>query len=88
MPSDLVRPPCVRESRIQMECKLLQVIHVSDKPLGGSLVMGEVVRFHFADELGIQNSKIDPGKLNAIGRMGGPTYVRTTDRFSLTRPGS
>ena len=84
--SDLVKPPRVGESRIQMECKLLQVIHVSDKPLGGSLVLGEVVRFHLAEELGIQNSKIDPGKLNAIGRMGGPTYVRTTDLFDLARP--
>ena len=30
--------------------------------------------------------KIDPEKLKAVGRMGGPTYVRTRDRFDMTRP--
>ena len=29
---------------------------------------------------------IDPDKLNAIGRMGGPIYVRTRDRFEMQRP--
>ena len=84
--SDVVKPPRVAESRIQMECRLLQVVHVSDKPLGGSLVMGEVLRFHFADSLAIESLRIDPAKLNAIGRMGGPSYVRTTDLFDLQRP--
>lgn len=83
--SDLVRPPRVRESRIHMECRLLQVVHVSPKPLGGSLVIGEVLRFHVADEL-LENFRIDPDGLRAIGRMAGSTYARTTDRFELPRP--
>lgn len=85
VPSDLVRPPRVKESRIQMECRLLQTVHVSVRPLGGSLVIGEVVRFHIDDAL-LDNYKIDPDKLGAIGRMGGPTYCRTTDRFDMPRP--
>lgn len=85
-PSDLVRPPRVAESRINMECRLLQILHVSPKPLGGSLVIGEVVRFHLAGEL-FRDFRIDPDKLRAIGRMGGPTYARTTDRFEMERPG-
>ena len=55
------------------------------KPLGGSLVLGEVVRFHVDDRI-VHDFKIDPDKLRAIGRMGGPTYARTTDRFDLIRP--
>ena len=74
------------ESRINMECRLLQILHVSPKPLGGSLVIGEVVRFHLAGEL-FRDFRIDPDKLRAIGRMGGPTYARTTDRFEMERPG-
>jgi len=85
VPSDLVHPPRVGESRVSMECRLVQVVHVSKKPLGGSLVIGEVVRFHIADEL-FDNFKIDPDGLNAIGRMGGPAYVRTRDRFDMARP--
>lgn len=89
IPSDLVKPARVKEARVQMECRLLQVVHISHKPLGGSLVIGEVLRFHFADELAIgENLRIDPAKLRAIGRMGGPTYVRTTDLFDLQRPKS
>jgi flavin reductase (DIM6/NTAB) family NADH-FMN oxidoreductase RutF len=48
-------------------------------------VLGEVLRFHASEDL-IHNFHIDPDKLGAVGRMAGSTYVRTTDRFDLTRP--
>lgn len=84
--SDLVRPPRVEESKVQMECRLRQIVRVSQKPGGGNLVLGEVLRFHVRDDILIGAYKIDPGKLNAIGRMGGPTYTRTRDRFDMQRP--
>jgi flavin reductase (DIM6/NTAB) family NADH-FMN oxidoreductase RutF len=83
--SDLVQPPRVGESRASMECRLIQIVHVSPKPLGGSIVLGEVLRFHIADGI-ISDFKVDPDLLRAIGRMGGPTYARTTDRFNMERP--
>jgi flavin reductase (DIM6/NTAB) family NADH-FMN oxidoreductase RutF len=85
VPSEVVTPPRVLEAKAAMECRLLQVVHVSPKPLGGSIILGEVLRFHVADDI-VQDFKIDPDKLHAIGRMGGPTYARTTDRFDLPRP--
>ncbi|HMD33069.1 MAG TPA: flavin reductase, partial [Candidatus Acidoferrales bacterium] len=85
VPSDLVRPARVKESHINMECKLVQVVHVSSKPIGGSIVLGEVLRFHVDDAL-VSDFKIDPDKLRAFGRMGGNTYARTTDRFEMIRP--
>ncbi|HTP43552.1 MAG TPA: flavin reductase family protein [Candidatus Acidoferrum sp.] len=85
VPSDLVKPARVAESHVSMECRLVQVVHVSPKPLGGSIVLGEVLRFHVDDAL-IDNFRIDPDKLHAFGRMGGNTYARTTDRFELIRP--
>ena len=85
VPSDLVKPPRVKESMVNMECRLVQVVEVSAKPLGGSLVLGEVVRFHVADGL-FDKFKIDPEKLRAIGRMGGPSYTFTRDRFDMQRP--
>jgi flavin reductase (DIM6/NTAB) family NADH-FMN oxidoreductase RutF len=85
--SEAVRPPRVAECKASMECRLIQIVEISAKPLGGSLVIGEVVRFHVRDEL-FQNFKIDPDKLRAIGRMGGPSYVRTTSRFDMARPGT
>jgi flavin reductase (DIM6/NTAB) family NADH-FMN oxidoreductase RutF len=83
--SDVVRPPRVAESPVQFECKMLQIIPVSETPSGGTLVLGQVVRFHVADDL-IEDYKIDPAKLRAIGRMGGAAYCRTSDRFNLERP--
>jgi flavin reductase (DIM6/NTAB) family NADH-FMN oxidoreductase RutF len=85
IPSDLVKPPRVKESRINLECRLVQIVTVSSKPLGGSIVLGEVLRFHVDDRL-FDDFKIDPDKLKPVGRMGGPSYTRTTDRFDLIRP--
>jgi flavin reductase (DIM6/NTAB) family NADH-FMN oxidoreductase RutF len=83
--SDLVRAPRVKESHVNMECKLLQTVEVSNQPLGGTLVLGEVVRFHINDAI-IEEFRIDPDKLGAVGRMAGNTYSRTRDRFELIRP--
>jgi flavin reductase (DIM6/NTAB) family NADH-FMN oxidoreductase RutF len=83
--SDVVRPPRVGEAHVQMECRLQQVVHVSTEPLGGSLVLGEVLRFHVSTSL-FDHFRIDPEKLRAIGRMAGSTYVRTRDRFDMERP--
>jgi flavin reductase (DIM6/NTAB) family NADH-FMN oxidoreductase RutF len=84
-PSDVVRPPRVKESHVNMECKLLQTIEVSNQPLGGTLILGQVVRFHIDDAI-IEEFRIDPDALAAVGRMAGNTYSRTRDRFDLIRP--
>lgn len=85
VPSDLVRPPRVAESHVQMECRLYLTIEIGELPGSGNLVLGEVVRFHVDDPY-FDDFKIDPEKLRPIGRMGGSTYTRTTDRFEMTRP--
>jgi flavin reductase (DIM6/NTAB) family NADH-FMN oxidoreductase RutF len=83
--SDLVKPPRVAESKVQMECRLHQIVRVSDQPGGGILVLGEVLRYHVLESL-LDGYKVDPDRLNAIGRMGGPSYTRTRDRFEMQRP--
>lgn len=83
--SDLVKAPRVAESHVNMECRLLYTIAMSGLVNGGNLVLGEVVRFHI-DDAYINNYRIDPDKLRAIGRMAGNSYTRTQDRFDLIRP--
>lgn len=83
--SERVRPPRVAESHVQMECRLEQIVHVSANSLGGSLVLGEVLRFHVRKSM-LDNFRIDPDQLHAIGRMAGSTYTRTRDRFEMDRP--
>lgn len=85
IPSDLVKPPRVAESHINMECRLLYTISMSNLINGGNLVLGEVVRIHIDDAM-FQNYRIDPDKLLAVGRMAGNGYTRTRDRFDMIRP--
>jgi flavin reductase (DIM6/NTAB) family NADH-FMN oxidoreductase RutF len=85
VPSDLVRPPRVRESHVNMECRLTQILDISARPYGGSLIIGEVIRFHVDDAI-VDHFRIDADKLRAIGRMGGNEYSRTRDRFEMIRP--
>jgi flavin reductase (DIM6/NTAB) family NADH-FMN oxidoreductase RutF len=83
--SEVVRPPRVAESPAQMECKLLQVIYTGHAPRSGVIVLGEVVRFHVRAEL-VENFRVNPAGLDAVGRMAGNTWVRTRDRIELIRP--
>jgi flavin reductase (DIM6/NTAB) family NADH-FMN oxidoreductase RutF len=85
IPSDVVRAPRVAESPAQMECKLLQIVFTNHAPGGGVVVLGEIVRFHVNADLE-HNFRIDPAKLDAVGRMAGNTWVRTRERFDLVRP--
>jgi flavin reductase (DIM6/NTAB) family NADH-FMN oxidoreductase RutF len=80
-----VRPPRVAESPAQMECKLLQVIYTGHAPGSGVIVLGEVVRFHLREDL-VEDFRVDPAGLDAVGRMAGNTWVRTRDRIELIRP--
>lgn len=83
--SEMVRPPRVAESPAQMECRLLRVIYTSHAPGGGVIVLGEVVRFHVREDL-VEDFRVDPAGLDAVGRMAGNTWVRTHDRIELIRP--
>lgn len=85
VPADLVPAPRVAESRVSMECRFLWLIDFSERPLGGCLILGEVLRIHVADDC-IRGFRIDPDQLRAVGRMAGNTYARTDDRFELIRP--
>ena len=81
VPGDLVSPPRVKESPVNMECKLLQVVPVGED---GALVIGEIVRFHVSEDV-LKDGKIDSDLLKLVGRMGGFEYTRTRDRFILPR---
>jgi len=87
-PATLVKPPMVKESKVKMECKVLEV-----KPLGteggaGNLVICEVMRMHIDDSLLDENKKIDQRKIHHIARLGGDWYckVNETNLFTVPKP--
>lgn len=84
-PSDLVVPFRVAESPINLETRLLQIVDVSDKPGGGSLVIGTVVRAHVRDDL-YDRGRIRLEAWRPLGRLAGAGYCRVTDVFDLARP--
>ena len=86
VPSQIVKPPRVQESPVSMECKAVQIIQLSDKPWGGTIIIGEVLLFHVRDSIIDKDMFIDPDKLNPIARMGGPSYSTVKDRFDMIRP--
>ena len=85
IPSELVKAPRVAEAHVHMECRLYMWMEIGDLPFSGNIVLGEILRFHVDDRY-VENFKIDPDKLRAIGRMGGTAYTRTLDRFDMQRP--
>lgn len=85
-PSQHVKPPRVAASPISLECKLDRTVLVGEGALAGNVVFGRIVCAHVNESVLNAAGKIDPAKLDTIGRMGGDLYTRTTERFSIERP--
>ncbi|GAB4492313.1 MAG: hypothetical protein OHK0031_15340 [Anaerolineales bacterium] len=85
-PSAVVRPPRVAQSPIHLECRVTQIIEISARPGGGSIVIGEVIHFHVADELLLGGDKINLSALQPIGRLAGNLFSRVESTFEMERP--
>jgi len=83
--SRLVRPPRIVDCPIQLECRLMRMLELGERPY--HVVIGEVVYFHYHDDVINERYYIDVGKVNPIGRLAGKGgYTRITDRFEMARP--
>lgn len=80
-----VKPPRVAASLAQFECKLLQHIELAKGPAGANVVIGEIVMLHVDDSI-INEGIVLPSDIDTVGRLGGKSYAKTTDRFELDRP--
>ena len=84
----LVTPPMVKESKIKLECKVLEV-----KPLGieggaGNLVICEVLCMHIDESILDENNKINQTKLHHVARLGGDWYAKidASNLFKVAKP--
>jgi flavin reductase (DIM6/NTAB) family NADH-FMN oxidoreductase RutF len=84
----VVKPPLVKESKIKLECKVIEV-----KPLGteggaGNLVICEVLYMHLDESFLDTNNKIDQTKINVVARLGGDWYTKvdTNNLFKVPKP--
>lgn len=76
VPSLKIKPPRVKESPVQFECKVKDVIHLGDEGGAGNLIMCEIVMVHIHDEVLDNNKGIDQQKIDLVSRMGGNWYCR------------
>lgn len=88
LPSEKVRPFRVKESPVQFECKVMQVIETGTGGGAANLVVCEVVMVHVDESVLGPDGKIDQHKIDLVGRMGGATYCRAHGDalFELTQP--
>ncbi len=84
----LVTPPMVKESKVKLECRVIEV-----KPLGteggaGNLVLCEVLRMHIDESILDAQGKIDQTKLHHVARLGGDWYCKVdeTNLFKVAKP--
>ena len=83
-----VKPFRVKESPVQFECRVQQVIETGANGGAGNLVLCEVVMIHVNEDVLDGNGKIDQRKIDLVGRMGGSVYCRAHGDalFELQQP--
>lgn len=85
--SEIVKPLRVKESPVQMECKVKQVIQTGMKGGAANLVICEIVLMHINDDVLDAEGKIDPVKIDQVARMGANWYTRASKGlFEVPKP--
>ena len=83
-----VKPFRVKESPLQFECKVVDIIEISGKPGSGNLIICEIIHIHLNEKVLDKSGNIDPDKIDLVGRLGGDYYVRTSGsaKFLVPKP--
>ena len=75
--SDLIKPFRVKESPIQFECKINDIISLGENGGAGNLIICEIMLIHIDQKILDDQSNIDPKKVNLIGRLGLDWYIKS-----------
>ncbi len=88
IPSQLIKPPRVKESPVQMECRVLEVKETGDQGGAANLIVCEILLMHIDDSILNPENKIDANKIDLVARMGGDLYCRASGNalFSVAKP--
>lgn len=78
VPADIVKPPIVKESPVNMECKVMDIITLGEHGGAGHMIICEVLRMHIDEDVIDDRNRIDPHKIDLMGRMGRAFYVRAS----------
>lgn len=84
-----VAPPRVKESKVQLECKVLEVKSLGTEGGAGNLVICEVLVMHVDENiLNEEKTMIDQRKLHHVARLGGDWYCKVDESnlFKVAKP--
>ena len=86
--SDIITPPRVKESPINFECKVNDIISLGKEGGAGNLIIAEVLKMHINEDILNENKAIDPIKLNIVSRLGANWYGKTTKEsiYEIAKP--
>src|SRR5258708_19893560 len=83
-PATLVRPRMVKESKVKIECRVIEVKPLGNEGGAGNLVICEAIRMHIAESILDEKKTIDQRRIQHVARLGGDWYCRV-DEHSLFR---
>jgi flavin reductase (DIM6/NTAB) family NADH-FMN oxidoreductase RutF len=87
-PATLVRPPMVKESKVKIECRVIDTRPLGDQGGSGNLVICEALRMHIDPAILDEKHHIDQRRLHLVARLGGDWYCRTDSQnmFQVEKP--
>ena len=88
LPSTLIRPPRVKESIAQLECKVIEVKSLGENGGAGNLIIAEILLMHLDEKILTETGKIDQRRLDLVARLGGNWYTRANAStiFEVEKP--
>lgn len=88
IPASQVKAPLVKESPVNMECRVTDILTLGDQGGAGHLIICNVVCMHIDESVLDENQRIDPHKIDLMGRMGRAFYVRASGAAVMSMPQS
>jgi flavin reductase (DIM6/NTAB) family NADH-FMN oxidoreductase RutF len=87
-PATLVRPPMVKESKVKIECRVIDTRPLGDQGGSGNLVICEALLMHIDPAILDEKNCIDQRRLHLVARLGGDWYCRTDAQnlFQVEKP--
>ena len=76
--ADEVKPFRVKESPAHLECKVQEIITLGEHGGAGHLIICKVVKMHIDENVIDDNNRINPHKIDLMGRMGRAYYCRAS----------
>ncbi|MDP5045097.1 MAG: flavin reductase family protein [Leeuwenhoekiella sp.] len=85
--SEVVKPFRVKESPVQFECKVKDVVALGNEGGAGNLVICEIVKIHLQKAILNEDLTINEHKLDLVARMGANWYTRAIEgMFEVPKP--